>query len=161
MKKILNIILIVLCLGLVIVPRINTPINPNPPAPGPGPGPGPNPKPADTFGFETTLPALKIDVKTSSCIAGLCDSLADILAKDGQSPAPKYTYVANVFDLRQSATEMAFNGKDIKDTYPAFGTTTGPVFASNLGVATDPLTPEKRAKAVAIFKAISYSLRLK
>jgi hypothetical protein len=146
--KLINVVLIILALGLIIVPRIKQS----------GPDNPPSPKPTETFGFEVSIPALKMDKQTSLCVAGLSDAIADIVEKDAKSSMPKYNYVVNVFDLRNAATSVALDGKEIKDTYPEFPKTVGPVF-TQLGTGSEPLTPEKRTKTVNIFRAISYGLR--
>ena len=115
-------------------------------------------KPTNTYDFDKTIPPLfnKDNKGVAPSLTGLFAGIADRLASDGSRQDPRIKYVANINDLRLESISVAFNGKKINELVPRFGDVVGPVFAKEFPDGTAELDATLRAKAVELFRALSY-----
>ncbi len=85
--------------------------------------------------------------------SGLCTALADRIEADGERKEPKLKYVANVFDLRNLATDVGLDGKKLKDIDPDFVKKASDIF-SQYKDGTEELTKDKRKELVNAFRQL-------
>lgn len=115
--------------------------------------------PAELFGLDKVVPSTLTDKKAATILSGVCDGLADRIEADGKRAVPILNYAGNIEELRLSTLDLSFDGKSVKEVLPQFGAAVGPVFSSVLPSKDVALTPEVRAEAVALFKALAYVCR--
>ena len=116
-------------------------------------------KPADTYGFDTSLPPLlvgKLDVAQS--LTGMFSGMADCIEGDGTIPDPELKFCGQIKDKLKSAIKLNFTlqHKKLSDVVPGLGILVQPVSDKLLPDDNAVLTPELRAKAVSLFRALSY-----
>lgn len=156
MKNVLVTLCMVVAIGLIAVPRMDKirawlpdgTVTANNDVP-----------PAELFGLDKVVPSTLVDKKSAMVVSGVCDGLADRIEADGKRAVPILTHVGNIEDLRLSTLDLSFDGKMVKESLPQFGAAVGPVFSQVLPNKDTVLTPEVRAKAVALFKALAYVCR--
>lgn len=113
----------------------------------------------DKWGFHSRIPQTLVgeDAKhDSQMLAGLCDGLAAIIELDGKREAPKLLHAIHMFDLRSTAVMACLGGSPVSaPKYPEFNAVVGEIFSDKFPDGDEPLTEERRAEAVAMFRALA------
>lgn len=133
----------------------------NSPAPVP-PGPDvPTPaKPERLFGLDRSVPPTMAGRRRDALqLAAVADCYADVIAFDGTRDEPRIVDTATLGERFSSLNNYAFRGRRL--TTPELEAVTAEVVVRELesGDEATPLTPELRARAVDIFRAIAWALR--
>ena len=114
----------------------------------------------ETFGFEDSVPAtFDGDSAGAARIAGLCEGLADRIMADGKRENPRIKYCITIFEVRQAAVDISYDGGTINGKFPEFGNAVKEIFEKNIPRGDDPLDSNLRGKAVDLFQGLAQVCR--
>ena len=114
-------------------------------------------KPAETFGLDNLGSEIKVKADRAR-LSAFFTALADGIEADGKRDKPTLLWVASVWDAEAFGVANVF-GKRLGEAYPSVSTKLAAVMESKLGKPADELTADKRATAVAVFRAAAWGVK--
>lgn len=126
----------------------------NGPTPAPPPEPEP-PSPVTALAEEMRGFVVDLEPVSDAKLAEFYHDFAEVLQRDN-------SVVRNTTDVREAHTralKLAFGGTEVQTSNPGLGVKLDKAAADAIGLQNRALTPELRARAVAIYEAISVAVQ--